>query len=63
MLVCVPPSGSLTAGELSHQEREGSYPEFLERRALGEGSYRRFFGREFAEPAACEGRLAKGNKV
>ena len=42
---------------------EGSYRQFLERRALGEGSYRRFFGREFAEPAACEGRLAKGSKV
>ena len=42
---------------------EGSYRQFWERRALREGSYRRFFGREFAEPAACEGRLAKGNKV
>ena len=74
MLVCVPPSGSLTAGELSLAAMadfladnllrgEGSYRQFWEKRALGEGSYRRFFGREFAEPAACEGRLAKGNKV
>ena len=38
-------------------------PIFLERRARGEGSSRRFFGREFAEPAACEGRLAKGSKL
>ena len=50
-------------GKSVSEEGEGSYPQFLERRALGEGSYRRFFGREFAEPAACEGRLAKGNKV
>ena len=60
MLVCVPPSGSLTAGELSLAAMadflaenlprgEGSYREFLEMLALGEGSYRRFFGREFAE--------------
>ena len=27
----------------------------------GGDCYRRFLGREFAEPAACEGRLAKGN--
>ena len=39
---------------------EGSYRQFWERRALGEGSYRRFVGGEFAEPAACEGRLARG---
>ena len=60
MLVCVPPSGSLTAGELSLAAMadflaekllrgEGSYRQFWEKRALGEGSYRRFFGREFAE--------------
>ena len=42
---------------------EGSYRQFLGRRALEEGGYRRFFGREFEEPAACEGRLAKGSKV
>ena len=45
------------------EEWETSYRQFLERHTLGEGSYRRFFGREFAEPAACEGRLAKGSKV
>ena len=41
----------------------GSYRQFSERRALGEGSSRRFFGGGFAEPAACEGGLAKGSKV
>ena len=29
----------------------------------GEGSYPRLFCREFAEPAACEGGLAKGSKA
>ena len=60
-VVCPRPRNSF--GKSVSEEGEGSYPEFLERRALGEGSYRQFFGREFAEPAACEGRLAKGSKV
>ena len=42
------------------EEWESSYRQFWERRALGEGNYRQLFGREFAEPAACEGGLAKG---
>ena len=41
-----------------HEEWESSYRQFWERRALGEGSYRRFVGTEFAELAACEGRPA-----
>ena len=50
-------------GKFASEEGESSYRQFLERRARGEGSSRRFFGREFAESAACEGRLAKGSKL
>ena len=45
------------------EEWESSYRQFGERRALGEGSSHRCFGGGFAEPAACEGGLAKGSKV
>ena len=73
MLVYVPPSGSLTAGELSLAAMadflaenllrgEGSYRQFWRRRALGEGSYRRFFWQRICRACRLRGQASKGEE-